>query len=248
MSKILVNLPHSSKFIPNDLRTDILLNETELEQELNIITDLYTDRIFNDKELGLCKKDMCIAKVSRFICDTERFEDDASEEMAKLGMGAVYTKTASGKNLRVYSREKRQDIIYKFYTPYHKELESLTEIKLTEYGECLILDCHSFNEKAKYLKLKSYKDICLGTDPYHTPDNVISQLKELFEAQGYSVSINEPFEGSIVPLKYYTTDKRVKSIMIEINRRLYVTGESEIIEDELAKLTSACKKAVKLLE
>ena len=47
-------------------------------------------------------------------------------------------------------------------------------------------------------------------------------LLEFFKQRGYSVEINKPFAGSIVPLKYYQSDRRVSSVMIELNRRLYI--------------------------
>ena len=40
-----------------------------------------------------------------------------------------------------------------------------------------------------------------------------------------TVGINRPFAGCIVPLKYYRKDSRVMSVMIEINRRLYINSE-----------------------
>jgi len=51
---------------------------------------------------------------------------------------------------------------------------------------------------------------------------------DLFRKKGYSVEVNRPYSGSIVPLDYYQMEKRVSSIMIEINRELYMdekTGE-----------------------
>lgn len=43
---------------------------------------------------------------------------------------------------------------------------------------------------------------------------------------GHSVLMNKPYSGSIVPMKYYRKDKRVQSIMLEINRKLYLEGGS----------------------
>ena len=40
--------------------------------------------------------------------------------------------------------------------------------------------------------------------------------------------MNRPFSGSIVPSRYYGRDRRVASIMVEVNRSLYmdeVSGE-----------------------
>ena len=45
----------------------------------------------------------------------------------------------------------------------------------------------------------------------------------MFEAFGYRVAIDSPFSGTIVPLKHYHKDKRVESVMIEVNRSLYAS-------------------------
>ena len=36
------------------------------------------------------------------------------------------------------------------------------------------------------------------------------------------MGIDTPYSGSIVPMEYYQKDKRVSSIMLEVNRRLYL--------------------------
>ena len=64
-------------------------------------------------------------------------------------------------------------------------------------------------------------DICIGTDAYHTSAELKNCLLKVFEAFGYRVAIDSPFSGSIVPLKHYHKDKRVASVMIEVNRSLY---------------------------
>ena len=43
-----------------------------------------------------------------------------------------------------------------------------------------------------------------------------------------SVKLNSPFAGTMVPMKYYMKEERVSSVMVEVNRRLYMdeaTGE-----------------------
>lgn len=43
---IVVHIPHSSRVIPGDLRTDILLADYPLDIELRQMTDAYTDELF----------------------------------------------------------------------------------------------------------------------------------------------------------------------------------------------------------
>jgi N-formylglutamate amidohydrolase len=39
------------------------------------------------------------------------------------------------------------------------------------------------------------------------------------------VELNNPYSGCIIPSEFYETEKNVKGIMIEINKRLYMDGE-----------------------
>ena len=43
---------------------------------------------------------------------------------------------------------------------------------------------------------------------------------------GYTLGIDWPYSGSIVPMEYYKNDDRVKSIMLEVNRSLYLEGDT----------------------
>lgn len=65
-------------------------------------------------------------------------------------------------------------------------------------------------------------DICIGTDAFHTPppvrDTAVSTTRDL----GWSVAVDRPFAGAIVPLSHYRRDSRVASVMVEVNRQLYM--------------------------
>ena len=47
-------------------------------------------------------------------------------------------------------------------------------------------------------------------------------MRSTFEARGYTVEVNRPYQGTIVPLRYLGKDPFVQSIMIEVGRWLYV--------------------------
>jgi len=65
-------------------------------------------------------------------------------------------------------------------------------------------------------------NICIGTDDFHTPERIANRAVDLFQQESYSLALNRPYPGSIVPFGYYQADKRVASLMIEINRSLYM--------------------------
>jgi N-formylglutamate amidohydrolase len=43
-----------------------------------------------------------------------------------------------------------------------------------------------------------------------------------FQREGWSVDLNQPFAGALVPGSRYRQDRRVNAVMVEINRRLYL--------------------------
>ena len=79
-------------------------------------------------------------------------------------------------------------------------------------------------------------DICIGTDPFHTPQAVRDAIIAAAEVDGYSVAVNAPFSGALVPLSSYRKDRRVLSVMIEVNRRLYMEEKSGKKEHGLGKV------------
>jgi N-formylglutamate amidohydrolase len=156
--------------------------------------------------------------------DIERFKDVNDEPMSSVGMAAKYTKTSDGKILRniTESNNKQLDLIY---DQYHSALTELVIKAKEKWGKVLIVDCHSFPSAPRIYESDqeiNRPDICIGIDDFHTPSELVKVFKEEFEKQGFSVKINSPFSGTIVPMNFYLKDKDVNSIMIEVNRRLYM--------------------------
>ena len=75
--------------VPQDIRKSFVLTQEELDHELLLMTDRYTDELFTLPP-GLAK--MVIYPVSRLVADPERFPDDHEEPMSKVEMGVIYTK------------------------------------------------------------------------------------------------------------------------------------------------------------
>ena len=210
---MIFHIPHSS--------VDTLGKEflCDLELELERMTDIDTDKLFDHP-----KATKIIFPISRLVCDVERFEDDTHEVMASKGMGVCYTTNSFGKPLRVVTEKERQEIIRDYYRSHHKRLTKAVEKELESTGRSLIIDCHSFSDiplPHEESKKMPRPDICIGTDSFHTPDALRDWTVDYFRSCGYSVEINDPFSGTLIPMKFYQTDQRVQGIMIEVNRNLY---------------------------
>lgn len=217
---IVIHIPHASTRIPARYRRDFLLSGAQLQQELLKMTDRYCNEIFD------LPSQKIIFPVSRLVCDVERFRDDGQEEMARIGMGAVYTHGAEGQVMRVPSAAAKEEILTRFYDAHHRALTRAVAQKLAQHGRCLVLDGHSFSAcPLPYEPDKSRPDFCIGSDDCHTPRALTDRLVGLLCAAGYTVLVNAPFAGSMVPAAYYRQEPRVMSVMIEINRGLYMDGQ-----------------------
>jgi N-formylglutamate amidohydrolase len=104
-------------------------------------------------------------------------------------------------------------------------LSKAVKTSLEQTKSCLILDCHSFPSSPltrAIIQDEIRPDFNIGTDSYHTPKNIIDESINFFETNGYTLGVDTPYSGSIVPMEYYQKDPRVASIMLEVNRGLYL--------------------------
>ena len=221
--KCIVHIPHSSRHIPLEFRDQFLLSDADLMVERIRMTDGHTDDLFSfpPQEVRTLRFPM-----SRLLVDPERFEDDAREIMFQKGMGVLYTKTAHGDSLRrSLSSTERTRLLECFYRPHHARLTELVDDTLASHNRCLILDAHSFPSRPlpyEWDQSQNRPEICIGADSFHTPKELEEACVNGFLARGYSVEVNRPFKGSLVPMAHFQVDRRVSSIMVEIRRDLYM--------------------------
>lgn len=218
MKNTILHVPHSSMIIPEEYKNLFLISASELKRELLKMTDMYTDDLFDDET-------KVVFPVSRLICDVERFRNEDLEPMAAKGMWICYEKTADLMPLKQVNKNHKEEILSKYYDSHHRRLANEVSDKLSKYETCTIIDAHSFPSKP--LKYESYHekerpDICIGADSFHTPEWLIKYTKDFFTKKGLTSTVNLPFSGSLVPMEYYQRNQRVFSIMIEVNRKLYM--------------------------
>ena len=226
--RIIVHIPHSSVKIPKLFEREFLPEKEKMHSELLCMTDWYTDELFS------CPGCQCVVhRYSRLVCDPERFLDPEEEMMWQKGMGMYYTRMSDGgrlkrnplsspEGLRAYGRA------LKIYRQHHDRLTEAVRRQLARFGKAVLIDGHSFSGTAlPYEPEGNFQlrrpEICLGADAVFTPDALLSAAKEYFTGAGLDVAVNTPFAGAIVPGPFYSSgDKRVQSLMIEVNRGLYM--------------------------
>lgn len=216
--KVILHIPHASTAIPE--REGFVVNDEFLEREILKLTDWYTDDLFHSD-----MDEMIVAPFSRIFCDPERFPDDAQEVMAAHGMGVLYERSDCGQVIRNVTPELRQRVLEGYYAMHHRKLGDAVRSQLDLFGKAIIIDCHSFPSRPLNRDLDQSMprpSFNIGTDPIHTPKDLEEAAVSFFTERGYDVGVNWPYGGSLVPMEYYRIQPNVQSIMLEINRALYL--------------------------
>ena len=242
--KIILHIPHSSANIP--LYEGYLVDSTVLDKEILRLTDWFTDDLFYSDE-----DEMIVADFSRIFCDPERFTDDAQEVMAQYGMGVLYEKSDNGDEIRIVTPELKEKVLTSYYWKHHHKFSLALKNQLDTNGKALIIDCHSYPSKPLKRDIdKNPKrpDFNIGTDSYHTPKELIDLSISFFKKAGYTLGIDWPYKGSIVPLEYYQKNKNVSTIMLEINRALYLnepTNQKSETYSQIKQITGEYIRTIK---
>ena len=241
---VLLHIPHSEDKIP--FKDGYVVSNAELEAEMLKLTDWKTYPLFGHYDNSLTM----ICPFNRIFCDVERFEYDEDEVMAPYGMGAVYEKLDNGAPLRELTPELKEKIMIEYYWSHHyNNVNKKVKKSLDEFGVANILDCHSFPDEPFQRDLEQSKyrpDICIGTDAFHTPKKWIEYAYKLFSKNGLRVWIDKPYKGTFVPSHHLGQTKEVRSMMIEVNRKLYLKeGTNEFLEGSTHNLPGLISELVR---
>jgi len=196
---MLLHIPHSSIKMAKGVKV------SNLQENLDVLTDWFTDELFYHPSA-----EYIIFPYSRLSVDVERYLKD--EPMEKEGKGVLYKTDAFNKP--IIRDATVFPAMMKIYQDHHYFLNQRAGWTLAYFPIAFIVDCHSFADEA------GHPDICLGTGSY-TPESVVDEMKKYFDKNGFSNTVNFPYSGSIMP-HGFENNKDVKSIMIEVNRKLYL--------------------------
>lgn len=197
--KIVLHIPHSSDILPAGCRW-----EGNVRQVLDKWTDWHTDTLFFTTNK---KVERFVYKWSRLYCDVERLVDDPMES---IGQGIAYRK------IEDCVRELNESELNAIYQSYNEAKEIF--YNMAKEPGTLIIDCHSFPAE-----FSPGIDICIGynEDDTKPSQQTIDLVVDHFCKEGYSVGINEPYSNSVCA-SMDPEKARVKTIMIEVNKAVYL--------------------------
>lgn len=208
-NNILLHIPHSSTEFPGGLVTF-----RDLANEERLLIDYYTDELFIPEEPQR-NITAVVFPWCRLYCDVERLVNDPLE---KRGLGITYRRFSAETSCPDPSYDYDPDgNAFNEYADWHATVSK----RLNALYNPLLIDCHSFSSRPNPLNSNPPDiDICIGfNDDGTCPCKVvIGDIVRYFEKKGYKVGVNEPFSNS----KTFPVPGEYKSVMIEVNKRLYM--------------------------
>ena len=223
MGCILFHVPHSALKIPKQYWDICIKDRNYIKRTNKFLSDYLTDKLIPNK----CHK--LVFKYSRLFCDVEKFKDDSKEILSKKGLGVIYTNDCNA-TITIPNKKYKSKVLKSYYDKHHNKLDKIVTNILKKCNKCIIIDFHSFSDEMveKLFNINNTPDICIGIDNIYTDVELINFTINHFKKNGYSVEINKPYSGTIIPNKYFNKkEKRLSSIMLEINKRIYLNDKND---------------------
>ena len=228
-SRVLLHVPHAGTHLPAWVRAHLLSADAELAAEVAALTDHRTDALaLAAAERAAVRPWVLVNPVSRFVVDVERFPDER-EEMTAVGMGAVYTRGTRGQRIRRDDPAHAEELLDAYFRPWGRAVTALLDA-----GAAVLLDVHSYpRDPLPYERHANgpRPQVCLGTDPVHTPSWLVVAAFAAFAA--FEVGLDSPFSGAYVP-----EGAAAAALMVEIRRDVHAAREAELVA-ALAALVDA---------
>lgn len=112
------------------------------------------------------------------------------------------------------------------WQPYHRVLRALMDQTMAQFGQAILIDCHSMPHEALEGQLRPGQirpDVILG-DRFGAAaaSQIVDRIEAAFASAGLRVARNAPFAGAFVAQSYGRPSAGHHVVQIEINRGLYM--------------------------
>lgn len=145
------------------------------------------------------------------------------------GLGTIARVVASGAEIYAGKLEIGEALarIDTLYRPYHDALADLVDTTQSQFGYCILVDCHSMPSIGGPMENDAGKrrqvDMILGDGHGSTCAPGLTDLVDAtLSGFGYSVTRNTPYSGGYITRNYGRPGDGVHALQIEINRALYM--------------------------
>jgi len=256
---LLVDSPHSGFEMPADFGT------AAPPEALRTTWDGFVDELWGDAPaLGAT---LLAATFPRAYIDVNRAEHDIDESLlaepwptpltptdyTRRGMGLIRREALPG--VPVYARAltvaEEQVRITNYYRPYREAVATRLESLRSEHELVFYLDAHSMKSRGNAMNVDAgalRPDIVVSDRQGRTADaQHTAFVAECFRAQGYTVQLNDPYQGGDLVRSFGAPANGVHAIQVEVNRALYMDEAQFTQAAGFQRLQAACASCVQAL-
>ena len=233
-SSVIFASPHSGRIYPASFLRSSVLDERIIRTSEDAFVDLLFEEV---PKLG---SPLLSASVPRAYLDLNRNADELDAALIEdmetkihnprvaSGLGVVPRVVANGRGIyrgKISLKEAHRRIS-EVWRPYHDCLQSLMKQNISEFGESILIDCHSMPHEAIesiHHAGKPHPDVVLG-DRFGVAANsdFVDQIEAAFSKAGLRVAHNSPFAGAFIVQHYGRPSRNQHAVQIEIDRSLYM--------------------------
>lgn len=236
---VVFSSPHSGADYPQAFVSQSLLDRHTIRSS----EDAFVDRLFSAAPSHGAP--LLAARIPRAYLDLNRAADELDPAVIEgidraphnprvsSGLGVIPRVVAGGRaiyrgKLPKSEAEKR---IRQVWHPYHATLKILLDESLAQFGQAVLIDCHSMPHEAIEAHSRPghpRPDVVLG-DRFGAAAarDVVDRIEAAFTAAGLRTARNAPFAGAYIAQAYGRPSRNQHVVQIEIDRALYM-DESRI--------------------
>ena len=238
--QVVFHVPHDGFEFPEDLMESVCIPQDKFMR-------LHED--MRDKDIGFAvpkafnhRPNLLSFRTSRLLCDVERFTGEEGI-MNQFGMGYCYEKAYNGMRIKNITPELLE-ATRRYYDRHHSELDRIART----FHKLLLIDLHSYRDAIvpeTFRTDEPMPDVCIGTDDKFTDSRLTEAAVRVFTELGFSVEINYPYRGSMIPDCIMSGEVKsdFQTIMLEFNRRCYLR-DGKMDNEANQTIQNAIKKII----
>ena len=233
-TSVVFALPHSGKDYPDHMLRRSVLDRAAIRSS----EDAFVDRLFDLAPVAGAP--FLVATAPRAYVDLNRACDELDPALIEgvrrgghnprvaSGLGVVPRVVAGGRAIYrgKLSLDEARGRIRDVWRPYHDALYGLLSDSVAQFGEAVLIDCHSMPHEA-IESLGSTRggrpEVVLG-DRFGAAagSDVMDRIEAAFARAGLRVARNAPFAGAYIAQTYGRPSRRQHVVQVEIDRALYM--------------------------
>ncbi len=231
---VVISVPHAGRYFPEEFLQNVALTEEQLRSNEDLFVD---ELVWPLAEGGIPVLCMNVARSfidvnrDKIEVDAKMFYNYPEDKIAiennrcRFGLGLIHRIDVANRPIYdgLLSYQEVQERIKNVYDIYHKRLQQLINKCAKKFGFCCILDCHSMPSKiCNIIPDSPHIDFCLGDlFSQSCPTEYTAFLQNTLSRFGYTVTANIPYSGAFTTFNYCQPRKKIYTMQIEINRKIY---------------------------